>query len=251
MRFAGLRLAVSGAAPLATEVVRRILDLTGRFVFEGYGLTEAAPTVTSTLMSEVPKPGSVGRPVPGVQVRLVDSSGAVVEADDPGEIEICGDNLFSGYWPDGHDGPDEYGWWRTGRSRDRARQRRPAARRPPPGADPGQRLQRLSPRGGGRAADPSRHCRGCRLRDPASVHRRGGEGSDRAARRVRRSRSTTSLPTPAARWPASRRRPPWSSSRPCRARASARWARWPRLGCARWAFRIRMTPRRLRAAESG
>jgi long-chain acyl-CoA synthetase len=111
--FAGLRLAVSGAAPLAPEVVRRLLDLTGRYVFEGYGLTEAAPTVTSTLMSEVPKPGSVGRPVPGVEVRLVDSNGAVVEADDPGEIEIRGDNLFSGYWPDGHDGPDEEGWWRT------------------------------------------------------------------------------------------------------------------------------------------
>ncbi len=111
--FAGLRLAVSGAAPLAPDVVRRLLDLTGRYVFEGYGLTEAAPTVTSTLMSEVPKPGSVGRPVPGVQVRLLDSSGAVVEADDPGEIAICGDNLFSGYWPDGHDGPDEQGWWRT------------------------------------------------------------------------------------------------------------------------------------------
>ncbi len=111
--FAGLRLAVSGAAPLAPEVVRRLLDLTGRHIFEGYGLTEAAPTVTSTLMSEVPRPGSVGRPVPGVEVRLVDASGAVVEADDPGEIAIRGDNLFSGYWPDGRDGPDEQGWWRT------------------------------------------------------------------------------------------------------------------------------------------
>jgi long-chain acyl-CoA synthetase len=111
--FAGLRLAVSGAAPLSPDVVRRLLDLTGRYIFEGYGLTEAAPTVTSTLMSEVPKPGSVGRPVPGVEVRLVDASGAIVEADDPGEIEIRGDNLFSGYWPDGRDGPSESGWWRT------------------------------------------------------------------------------------------------------------------------------------------
>jgi long-chain acyl-CoA synthetase len=111
--FAGLRLAVSGAAPLAPDVVRRLLDLTGRYIFEGYGLTEAAPTVTSTLMSEVPRPGSVGRPVPGVQVRLLDAAGAVVEADDPGEIAIRGDNLFSGYWPDGRDGPDEQGWWRT------------------------------------------------------------------------------------------------------------------------------------------
>ena len=111
--FAGLRLAVSGAAPLAPEVVRRLLDLTGRYIFEGYGLTEAAPTVTSTLMSEVPRPGSVGQPVPGVQVRLVDSDGVQVDRDDPGEISIRGANLFSGYWPDGHDGPDEAGWWRT------------------------------------------------------------------------------------------------------------------------------------------
>jgi long-chain acyl-CoA synthetase len=111
--FAGVRLAVSGAAPLAPEVVRRILDLTGRYVFEGYGLTEASPTVTSTLMSEVPKAGSVGRPVPGVEVRLVDAEGETVDADDPGEIEVRGANLFSGYWPDGRDGPGEDGWWRT------------------------------------------------------------------------------------------------------------------------------------------
>jgi long-chain acyl-CoA synthetase len=112
--FAGLRLAVSGAAPLAPTVIRSLLDRTGRYVFEGYGLTEASPTVTSTLMSEVPRSGSVGRPVPGVEVRLVDSSGEVVEDGDPGEIEVRGANLFIGYWPDGRDGPDADGWFRTG-----------------------------------------------------------------------------------------------------------------------------------------
>jgi long-chain acyl-CoA synthetase len=116
--FAGVRLAVSGAAPLPPDVVRRLLDLTGRFIFEGYGLTEASPTVTSTLMSEVPQPGSIGRPVPGVEVRLVESAvqdeDVPVDADDPGEIEIRGANLFSGYWPDGRGGPDAEGWWRTG-----------------------------------------------------------------------------------------------------------------------------------------
>ncbi len=112
--FSGLRLAVSGAAPLAPDVVRRLLDLTGRYVFEGYGLTEAAPTVTSTLMSEVPRAGSVGRPVPGVEVRLLDEAGEPVEEGDPGEIWVRGANLFGGYWPDGRDGPEEDGWWRTG-----------------------------------------------------------------------------------------------------------------------------------------
>jgi long-chain acyl-CoA synthetase len=99
-------------------VLQRILDSTGKHVFEGYGLTEAGPTVSSTLMSEVPKPGSIGRPVPGVHVRLVEPTGlpgaAEVDADDPGEIQISGDNLFSGYWPEAAAGPDEEGWWSTG-----------------------------------------------------------------------------------------------------------------------------------------
>jgi len=45
---------------------------------------------------------------------LVDELGHASAADDPGDIEIRGDNLFSGYWPDGHDGPDDEGWWATG-----------------------------------------------------------------------------------------------------------------------------------------
>lgn len=69
-------------------------------------------------MSEVPKPGSIGRPVPGVRVRLMEPTGqpgaAQVEAEDAGEIAVCGANLFSGYWPDGVEGPDSSGWWCTG-----------------------------------------------------------------------------------------------------------------------------------------
>ncbi|MFP5220015.1 MAG: long-chain-fatty-acid--CoA ligase [Actinomycetes bacterium] len=112
--FAGVRLAVSGAAPLPPDVLHRILDVTGHHVFEGYGLTETAPVLTSTLMSEVAKPDSIGRPVPGVELRLVDESGHPVEEGDPGEIVVRGPNLFSGYWPDGREGPDEDGWFATG-----------------------------------------------------------------------------------------------------------------------------------------
>jgi long-chain acyl-CoA synthetase len=116
--FDSVRMAVSGSAPLAPAVLRRILDSTGKHVFEGYGLTETGPTVASTLMSEVPKAGSIGRPVPGVRVRLLEPTGepdaAQVEADDAGEIAVFGENLFSGYWPDGTDGPDSSGWWSTG-----------------------------------------------------------------------------------------------------------------------------------------
>jgi long-chain acyl-CoA synthetase len=95
-------------------VIERLRSRTGRTVHEGYGLTEAAPVVASTLASPQAKPGSVGLPVPGVEVRLLDESGGVVADGDPGEIWVRGDNLFSGYWPDGADGPDAEGWWATG-----------------------------------------------------------------------------------------------------------------------------------------
>jgi long-chain acyl-CoA synthetase len=70
--------------------------------------------VTTTLGEDDPKPGSVGRPLPGVEVRIADEQGEDVEGDDPGEILVRGANLFSGYWPDGTEGPDEDGWYGTG-----------------------------------------------------------------------------------------------------------------------------------------
>jgi long-chain acyl-CoA synthetase len=112
--FRGLRLALSGAAPLPPEVLARVLELTGRPVHEGYGLTETAPVLTTTLRSATAKPGSVGQPVPGVELRLLDEAGRPVEEGDPGEVVVRGANLFSGYWPDGAEGPDADGWWATG-----------------------------------------------------------------------------------------------------------------------------------------
>ena len=112
--FTSVRLALSGAAPLPPSVLRRVLEVTGHHVFEGYGLTETAPVLTSTLMSEVAKPGSIGRPLPGVELRLLDEQGREVEDGDPGEIVVRGANVFSGYWPDGAEGPDADGWFATG-----------------------------------------------------------------------------------------------------------------------------------------
>lgn len=112
--FATLRLALSGAAPLPSEVLHRVFDATGHHVFEGYGLTETAPVLTSTLVSGVAKAGSVGRPLPGVELRLLDDDGRETEEGDPGEIVVRGPNLFSGYWPDGAGGPDAEGWFATG-----------------------------------------------------------------------------------------------------------------------------------------
>ncbi|QWZ07187.1 AMP-binding protein [Nocardioides panacis] len=113
-RLSGVRLVLSGSAPLSRELVTFFEQRTGLAVQQGYGLTEAAPVVTSTLCSATAKPGSVGAALPGIEIRLVDEGGHAPEGEDAGEIWVRGANLFSGYWPDGTDGPDAAGWFATG-----------------------------------------------------------------------------------------------------------------------------------------
>jgi long-chain acyl-CoA synthetase len=113
-RLGPVRLVLSGSAPLEPRVVEEFTAITGIPVHQGYGLTEASPVVTSTLCSAEPKPGSVGAALPGIELRLVDETYGQVEGEDPGQIQVRGDNLFSGYWPDGADGPDADGWYATG-----------------------------------------------------------------------------------------------------------------------------------------
>jgi long-chain acyl-CoA synthetase len=113
-RLGPVRLVLSGSAPLEPAVIEEFTSVTGIPVHQGYGLTEAAPVVTSTLCSTGHQPGSVGAALPGIEIRQVDESGDGVEGEDPGVIEIRGDNLFSGYWPDGADGPGADGWYSTG-----------------------------------------------------------------------------------------------------------------------------------------
>jgi len=117
--LSGVRLVLSGSAPLSRELVRSFTARTGLDVHQGYGLTEAAPVVTSTLCSRRPAAelagaGSVGAALPGVEIRLADDAGRPPERGDVGEIVVRGANLFSGYWPDGSDGPDAEGWYATG-----------------------------------------------------------------------------------------------------------------------------------------
>ncbi|GAB7005895.1 long-chain fatty acid--CoA ligase [Nocardioides sp. AN3] len=113
-RLGPVRLLLSGSAPLDPGLADAFTERTGIGVHQGYGLTEAAPVVTSTLCSTSLERGSVGAALPGVELRLVDEDGAAPELGDPGEIHVRGDNLFSGYWPDGAEGPDADGWWATG-----------------------------------------------------------------------------------------------------------------------------------------
>jgi len=96
--MSSVRLAVSGAAPLPADVFEAFRDRFGVTIWEGYGLTECGPAVTSNAMGKVAKPGSIGLPLPGVEMRLVDEDGDDAEEDDPGEIWVKGPNVFSGYW---------------------------------------------------------------------------------------------------------------------------------------------------------
>ena len=111
-----VRLAISGAAPLQPEVLRRFKELFGVDVYEGYGLTETSPTLTSNRMAEEPRPGSIGKPLPGVELRLVDDAGEDVELGDPGEILARGPNVFKGYWNKDDETRRAFAgeWFRTG-----------------------------------------------------------------------------------------------------------------------------------------
>jgi long-chain acyl-CoA synthetase len=95
-------------------VFQQFMSITGKPIWEGYGLTECSPVVTSALVSHAARPGSVGRPIPGVQVSLRDATGAEVYEGDPGEIWVKSRGLLSGYWPDGAPAVDADGWFHTG-----------------------------------------------------------------------------------------------------------------------------------------
>ena len=114
--LARVRLCVSGAAPLTGELVDAMRERFGVDVHDGYGLTEASPVVTTSAVAARPRVGSVGPPLPGVEVRLVDADGQDVLAGDPGEIVVRGPNVFAGYWGD-DDATERVlagGWLHTG-----------------------------------------------------------------------------------------------------------------------------------------
>jgi long-chain acyl-CoA synthetase len=115
-KLSGVRFVLSGAGPLDPDLAEEFESAAGVTVHQGYGLTEAAPVVTSTLTATGGSavPGSVGNAIPGVEIEVRDGSGRPVAGDDPAQIWVRGANLFSGYWPDGVDGPDEDGWYATG-----------------------------------------------------------------------------------------------------------------------------------------
>ncbi|MFK0245489.1 acyl-CoA synthetase [Amycolatopsis azurea] len=109
------RLLVSGSAALPATDHQRITAATGQQVVERYGMTETLMNCGVRVTGDR-RPGAVGPPVPGVELRLVDDSGEPLAEDSVGEIEVRGPNLFLGYLnrPDATEAALHDGWFRTG-----------------------------------------------------------------------------------------------------------------------------------------
>jgi malonyl-CoA/methylmalonyl-CoA synthetase len=92
-----MRLFVSGSAPLPAQVFQDFHKLFGHYILERYGMTETLMNISNPYMGER-RAGTVGMPMPGVSVRLLDSEGKPVADGKTGEIYVRGPNVFSGYW---------------------------------------------------------------------------------------------------------------------------------------------------------
>ena len=110
-----VRLMMSGSAALPVQTLSRWRDITGHTLLERYGMTEIGMALSNPLHGER-RPGAVGAPLPGVDVRLVDEAGQPVAEGAAGEIEVRGPTVFGEYWqrPDETRAAFRDGWFRTG-----------------------------------------------------------------------------------------------------------------------------------------
>jgi len=93
-----LRICVSGAAPLPTQVLKEFEAKFHIPLIEGYGLSEASPVVTKNPLDGTRKPGSIGLPIPDVEVSIQDDSGRELGPNQTGELCVRGGNVMLGYW---------------------------------------------------------------------------------------------------------------------------------------------------------
>ena len=112
---AQVRLMVSGSAALPVSTLKRWKEISGHTLLERYGMTEMGMALSNPYRGER-LPGSVGKPLPRVEVRLVNESGVEVALGTPGEIEVRGVNVFLEYWDKPEATRDAFrnGWFRTG-----------------------------------------------------------------------------------------------------------------------------------------
>jgi long-chain acyl-CoA synthetase len=113
---ASLRLAISGGSSMPVELMKAFEQTFSVRIIEGYGLSETAPVATFNHLERPAKPGTVGQPVFGVQVRCVDDNDEPVPVGTPGEVVIRGNNVMKGYYkrPEATAEALRGGWFHTG-----------------------------------------------------------------------------------------------------------------------------------------
>ncbi len=111
-----LRLCVSGGSALPVEVLKGFEEAFQAKVLEGYGLSETSPVASFNHPDKERKPGSIGTPIEGVEMKVVDDDGGDVPQGEVGEIAIRGHNVMKGYWnrADATQEVMQDGWFRTG-----------------------------------------------------------------------------------------------------------------------------------------
>ena len=92
-----MRLFISGSAPLLVETSDEFFERTGQRILERYGMTETGMSCSNPLNGDR-RAGSVGPPLPGVEVRIVDEDGAELPRGEIGSLEVRGEHVFKGYW---------------------------------------------------------------------------------------------------------------------------------------------------------
>jgi len=111
-----LRTCASGGSAMPAEVQRAFEEKFGCVILEGYGLSETSPVASFNMPDRPRKPGTIGIPIEGCEMTLLDDSGTEVAQGEVGEIAIRGDNLMKGYWrnPEATATSIPDGWFRTG-----------------------------------------------------------------------------------------------------------------------------------------
>lgn len=117
--LAGIEIAISGAMSLPVSIVEPWEAQTGGYLVEGYGLSETSPVLMANPVGEGRKAGTVGLPLPGTDVRIVDPENPDVDAafGEPGELLVRGPQVFRGYHKKPHETAATFtddGWFRTG-----------------------------------------------------------------------------------------------------------------------------------------
>jgi malonyl-CoA/methylmalonyl-CoA synthetase len=115
-----MRLFASGSAPLAPETFHAFRDLTGHEILERYGMSEAGMLLSNPYAGPR-RPGTVGVPLPGVSIRIVDPEGRDLPPGGAGELLVAGGNVFAAYWRDPEKSAESFvadaegrRWFRTG-----------------------------------------------------------------------------------------------------------------------------------------